>query len=154
MDQTHYTAPTQDRETAMRYFIIQQGHSNSNLNNLLRPGVTGRAFKSVLSVIMEIVMYLLFVAVIAIIFMIPSEPFMFSHDIGGNSSLHAGIHADEITKIVLGLKIILFIVSLPLLFCAIVLRKNRMKGNLIVRAFGETERMRLEYEKAFQGLRL
>jgi len=154
MDQTHYSPPPQDRESAMRFYIIQQGQSINNLNNTLRSSASARGFKSVLSVLMEIVLYLLFIGVIILIFAIPSEPFMFSHEIGGNSSLQAGIHAGEITQMIIALKISLFIISLPLLLCAIILRRNRRKGNLIARAHGETERMKMEFERVFHGLKL
>jgi hypothetical protein len=151
---TTTTTPETDRETAMRHYIIQQGQAINQLNAMLDSSVVMRGFKAVFSVLLEIVLYLLFAAVIVLIVLIPTDPFVVTQEFGRNAELSAGFHSSEVTALMVALKIALFILSLPVLLGAMLLRRNRRKSFLIGEAAEKTAGMKAEYEKMFYGMKL
>lgn len=151
---TTSTPPETDRETAMRHYIIQQGQAINQLNTMLDSSFVMRGFKAVISVLLEIVLYLLFAGVIVLIVLIPSDPLVVTHEIGRNTELSAGLHSDEITGLMIALKIALFILGLPVLLGAVLLRRNRRKSFLIGDAAEKTAEMKAAYEKMFYGMKL
>lgn len=153
-NQTQNNSATTDRENAMRMYILQQGQAINQLNSILESSSVVRGFKAVISVLLEMVLYLLFIGVIVLIILIPSDPFVMTHEFGRNSELTAGFHSDEITGMIIALKVALFVLSLPVLLGALLLRRNRRKSFLIGSAAQKTADLKTNYEQFFLGMKL
>lgn len=142
-----------NKETAMQNYILYQGQQINRLHGILQSSAIVRGFKTFLSVLLEILMYLLFLAAIVLLIMIPTDPLVFSEQLNNTTSISGSIHSDEIAGVMTLIKVMIFLISLPILFCAILLRRNRKKSALIDRAFAETDNLKKGFEQAMQHFR-
>lgn len=144
---TNTSVPPNDTQNVLRSYVYHQAHGIQRLQTQLAPGASARGFKTVLSVLFEIVLYLMFIAAIVLIVLIPSDPLSFSAPIDNSTDFTAGIHSDEIAAMMFVVKLLIFILAIPLLICAIVLRRNRRKGSAIAEAYSEVTAMRKSFEQ-------
>jgi preprotein translocase subunit SecG len=121
---------------------------------LLDSNIVARGFKNVVSVFLEILMYLIVVGVILFIIATPNTPFEMRSEFDSGSSFSTSINIKEITQMIIIFKVLLFLCTLPALFCAVLLHRNRNKGNLMRRAFEETKQMKTNFDKALRDFNL
>lgn len=145
--------PGLNNEVAMQNYILYQGQNINRLHGILKSSAIVRGFKTFLSVLFEILLYLLFLAAIILLIMIPTDPLVFSEQLNNTTSISGSIHSDEIAGVMIMIKVMIFLISLPILFCAILLRRNRKKNALIDRAFTETDNLKKGFEQAMQYLK-
>ncbi|MDQ3110985.1 MAG: hypothetical protein M3R17_13915 [Bacteroidota bacterium] len=148
-----FTQQQNDAEYALRFYFMQQGQNINKCNSILQSGLVIRGFKIFISVLLELLMYLLFIGAILLIILIPSDPMTVDNQINENASLTVGLHSDLVTGIMMTTKLTIFIFSFPVLFCAILLRRNRKKSTLIARAADETGEMKKNFDVAMQHFR-
>jgi hypothetical protein len=142
-----------NREFALQAHIMHQGQSINRLYGMLGSSSFVRGFKTVVSVLMEIFMYMLLLGAVLLIIFIPSDPMIFSQQLNDDTSFTGGIHSDTVTGLIITLKVIIFLFSLSFLLCAILLRRNRKKSSLIGHAHKEAETLKRNFDQAMQLFR-
>ena len=135
-----------------RTYFLLQGQSISKLNDILNSTIFAHYLRTWFSVIIEIILYLVFIATVILTVMIPTDLSLFIQK--GNFEFTASIQYEDFANLMLGLKIFILIISLPILAFAILLGRNRKKNNLIRKAFTETQKMKEGFEKAIIELNL
>jgi hypothetical protein len=141
-----------NREFALQAHIMHQGQSINRLHGMLNSSSFVRGFKTVVSVLMEIFMYLLFTWAIILIIIVPID-YTFDQQVNQDISVSSTIHSNNIAGIIISCKIAIFFISLSFLLCAILLRRNRKKSSLIGRAYRETETLKKNFDQAMQLFR-
>ena len=136
-------------------FFIQQGQHINRLYEELRSNTFAFGLKVVFSVILQIACYLLFAFGIYLAIMIPTDLPSLLRMMGEDSHLwDLTVSIPVLTDFLVGIKIILALISLPVLICALLLGRNRRKSMRVRRAFNETELMKKNYDTALQQMKL
>lgn len=135
-----------------RTYFLLQGQSISKLNDILNSTIFAHYLRTWFSVIIEIILYLVFIATVILTVMIPTDLSLFIQK--ENFKFTASIQYEDFANLMLGLKIFILLISLPILAFAILLGRNRKKNNLIRKAFTETQKMKEGFEKAIKELNL
>ncbi|MDX2174406.1 MAG: hypothetical protein SFY56_14990 [Bacteroidota bacterium] len=148
MDSTNKELPL----TSKTYFL-KQGQSISKLYALINHNVLTHRLKKWFSVLIELILYVLFLLGVSISITIPTNINLF---IAGNddTSLTGTINNEDFYIVMLCIKLVIFLISLPILFFAIVLMRNRKKNNLIHKVFSEVKEMKETFNKALTDLNL
>lgn len=123
----------------MQNLIQQQQVSLERLTNVLSSNVLMHHTKKWIYFLFEIGLYILFVSTLLVIIVLPTT-IHFSPEQLQNVDLEIGIK--ELTKAILILKLILFLLSLPILLFALLFRRIRKKNELIKQAFEEVKSMK------------
>lgn len=147
------STPNPSREAALQSFLAQQGMYINKLQQTLQSNAIVSGFKAFVSGFLELLMYLMFAGALVVAIFIPTDPVSYTQHIDETSSFNANYHSDEITGIMITIKIAIVVLAIPLLFCAVLLRRNRSKNQLIGQAYAETKTMRQMHEQAIQYFR-
>jgi hypothetical protein len=147
-----YTQQDIEDEYALRSYFMIQGQRINKCNTMLQSAIVIRGFKIFISVLLEIFMYLAFIAAILLIILLPSD-LTIQQEINDNATLKLGYENNSIAGLMMSIKVAVFLISLPVLFCAVLLRRNRKKSSLIARAAEVTEEMKNDFDAAFQKFR-
>jgi hypothetical protein len=150
--QQAYTQQQVEHDYALRSYFMIQGQSINKCHNMLRSAIIVRGFKFFISVLLEIFMYLIFIAAILLIILLPSDLTIQEH-INENATLKLVYENDAIAGLMMSIKLAIFLVSLPVLLCAMLLRRNRRKSSLIARAAEVTGEMKEKFDEALQSFR-
>ena len=132
-----------------KVYFLQQGQSISKLHGILNSNILMHHLRRWLSVVIEVFMYLFFLVMLIFAIVLPLQI-----PVNLNENTSVLFSAEEITEVLLILKFVTVVLSLPILAFALLLSRNRKKNNLIRKAFEETEKMRIAFETALKDLDL
>lgn len=141
-----------DLNMQARAYFLQQGQRIARLNDLLNSNIITHHIGKVFSVLLEITLYLLFVILVIYALSLPTA-IEGSYDDGYNAVGGSYTNKDIIAVIIV-VKFLLIILSLPLLIIARLLGRNRRKNSLIYQASVEANKMKEEFDKAVRELKL
>jgi hypothetical protein len=151
---TTHSAPTPS-DANLRTLILQQQQHINRLHEELHSNTFAFGLKVFLSVVLQIACYLLFAFVIYFAIIIPSDfpSLMEMMREGRNPAIDLTLNIPALNEFLLGIKITLATISLPVLICALLLGRNRRKSRRIRRAFQELETMKKNFEAGIQGVK-
>jgi hypothetical protein len=155
MEQTATQAAPQPQSlsTDARTYFLKQGSSIQRLHEILDSNFLTGVAKRGISILIELVLFLVFVAGIALAVYIPTV-IESAIPVTENTTAEVGIRNKETTEAILLLKAGIVVLSLVPLAFMMVLKRNRRKGALIQEAYFEVEDMKKEFDSAVKGLRL
>lgn len=141
-------------DLALRSYFLQQGQSIIKIYSILQSNIVAYGFKAFLSVVLQIFCYLLFAFAIYVALSIPSDLPGLAAELSGKKMLaYIPYENEDITNFLLGIRILIAVISLPVLICAFLLGKNRRKSARIRKAFNEAELMKTNFDQATQYFR-
>lgn len=138
----------------IRAYFLQQGQSIARVYDILNSSILTGYVKRGLSVFFEILLVLVFFALLVICAMIPLDPVQFTQEISESTSVTETFHNEDLMYFMVGLKLFMFLVSLLPLVLMFLLRRNRKKSELIHNAFTEIEVMKGRFEQAVKTLNI
>lgn len=138
--------PNTDLE--LRSYFLQQGQSINKLYANLKSNLFAHGFKSFLSVLLQILCYLLFICCIYIAIILPTDLHGMYRMANGYTEVNVSLQDNRITELMMGIKIVIAVISLPVLACAFLLGKNRRKSARLRNAFTEVELMKQNFDQA------
>ncbi|MBI3521101.1 MAG: hypothetical protein HY062_17305 [Bacteroidetes bacterium] len=130
---------------AVRTYFLQQGKHIARLNDILDSNILTHYLGKWLSVLIELILYALFVGIIICLFQIP-------HNIPLDDNNE--LYNKDVANIILCLQLACAILSLPILAFAILLGRNRKKNTLIRQAYEESLAMKHKFDEAVKTLNL
>lgn len=135
-------------DLALRSYFLQQGQSILKLLDILQSNILAYGFKAFLSVVLQIFCYLLFAYAIYVALMIPSDLPALNLEFKPDFDVTVVPKIEKVTSFLLSIRILIAVMSLPILICAFLLGKNRRKSVKIRRAFNEAETMKTNFDQA------
>jgi hypothetical protein len=150
---TQAAAQPQSLSTDARTYFLKQGSSIQRLHEILDSNFLTGVAKRGISILIELVLFLVFVAGIALAVYIPTV-IESAIPVTESTTAEVGIRNKETTDAILLLKAGIVVLSLVPLAFMMVLKRNRRKGALIQEAYFEVEDMKKEFDNAVKGLRL
>lgn len=147
--------PDKEFQQQARHYFLSQGQSIEKLHEMLNAHLLVFHFKKGLSLFLQFLLYILFIVMVLLIL------FISSNDIGRYLlSPQRGLSVDiilvdpDVLNMIMGLKVLLILSSLPLLFLAGMLSRSYKKSSLIRKSFLEVVKMRQAFDRAARDLRL
>lgn len=140
---------------ALKAYFYSQGQSIFKLKAQLDSNSVAHGFRYTISVLLELLMYI--VAVIGLVFslMMPANPLEISHEFNNGDQFSAEYQNEDLMAAILLIKIILvFVAVLPAVFCGILLHRNRNKSSKIRKAYEEVSLMKTNFDKAIRDFNL
>ena|SRR6218665_300081 len=145
--------PNTNVKHEVRSYFLQQGQSINKLYSLLSSNVVAHHLKKWFSVLLEIIFFIVFIALVVWAIAIPTS-------IGGNipvseyESINYSYQNQQLTTMLMYAKAIIIALSLPVLAFALLLGRNRRKNKIIRAAFNEVEKMKAGFDLALKNLEL
>lgn len=140
-------------ELKARTYFLEQGKSIGKLNDILDSSVLLGYLKRGASLIIEALLFLIFLSILFIAIYIPITPEI-EKAITDSFSVKLKIDEEHVMKALLIFKTVLFIASLMPLILMLLLQRNRRKGALINLAYEEADKMKERFDKAVKELNL
>lgn len=144
MEQTPNNAQASTGKNVSYQFLVEQSHSIQRLHEALQSNVVAHGLNAFLSVVFQLICYGIFAFTIYLAIMIPTDlPSLL--DMMGESHnrvIDITVSIPPLTDFLLGVKVILALVSLPVLICAFLLGRNRRRAARMRRAFEELETLK------------
>lgn len=139
----------------LRSYFLQQGQSIGKLCGILYSNVIAYGFKSALSVLLQILCYVLFAFALYVVLTIPSDLPAFLAASSDQAALNElPLHTMEgINGFFLLLKILVFLMATPVLLCGMLLGRNRRKSKRLRTAYKEAELLKSNFDKAVVDFR-
>lgn len=146
-----------------RSYFLQQGKSIGRIYDILDSNIVMHHVKSWFSVLLELLLYGLFVVIIFLIATLPSyvmnltfaiENELLGEELSRLVKLDYTLEIKAITEAIFYARLVLLLVSIPVLGMAIILRRNRKKRRLMREAFFEVLEMRKNFDYAVKNLKL
>lgn len=160
MEQTQnspHTPPTDQPNTvidhSVRSYFLQQGQSIIKLYDLLQSNIVAYGFKAFLSVVLQLFCYIAFAFAIYFVIVLPDDLPGVILMMDENISVKLVPDIKLFREFIMTLKIIIAVISLPVLICAFLLGRNRRKSVRIRRCFNETEQMKSNFDQAMKNFR-
>ncbi len=154
MESNTSTPQAESLSVQARTYFLQQGQSTLKLYSILKSNLLTGFVKSGISVLFEIILFLLFVAIVIAVAIIPTEPIQGQIALDNETVIYAGLKREEITAIMYIIKGVLLASSLVPLALMVLLKRNRRKRALIEDAYMEVDMMKERFEDAVKGLKL
>lgn len=136
-----------------RTYFLHQGQSINKLNVILDSNILTHYLNKWFSIIIEISLYILFIAVLIGVFIIPDN-LSFYFPVNESTQITTQIHHEDFATLIMCFKLICILLSLPLLLFAILLGRNRKKNSLIRKAYEESLKMKENFDAAVKSLSL
>lgn len=152
--ETISTPSSKDLNLEARAYFLNQGQSVNKLNDMLEAGRFGYHFKTGVSMLLEVFLYLLFTTVIIIVAVIPGNPLEINYNLSQEVEASFSMNVEDISIIILLIKCIIVLIALPIFGMAILLRRNRRKSRLINKAYSESDQMKTAFYRAVNVLKL
>ncbi len=148
------TAPP-PADAKLHTLVLQQQQHINRLHEELHSNAFAFGLKVFLSVMLQIVCYLLFAFAIYFAIIIPSDfpSLMDMMREERSAAIDLTLNIPALNEFLLGIKITLATISLPVLICAMLLGRNRRKSMRIRRAFQELEMMKKNFEAGIKDVR-
>jgi hypothetical protein len=147
--------PTQNAklQTDVRTYFLNQGKHITELHAIIDRGVFRTLLSSLIYWFVEIALYLLFIAAIAIVFILPTE---LSHEvmISDKTNLNMSLSNEDFKSLMYTIKFIFFLLALMPLILARVIRRSRYKSITIMEASTIADDMKKDFDKAIGNLSL
>lgn len=137
-----------------RAYFLNQGQNINRLNDILDNNLVSYHFKTIASLVAEVLLYILFTATIGFVISIPSAPEEISYSLTRFLQSNDTLTSDDLSMMVLTFKFFISLLSLPLLGMAVLLRRNRNRRKMVNRAAGEAYQMKTAFYKAVNELKL
>lgn len=147
------TSQEGDLNNKARFYFLQQGQRVIKINDLLNSNILEHHISKWFSIFLELALYSLFIIAIVFLIIIPTDISAYL-EINENSSLELAYENKTFLLLIWVIKTAFFILSLPVLFLAILIRRNRRKNNIIYKAYKESATMKEEFDKAVKELKL
>lgn len=145
---------TSNREITTRTYFLEQGKQIHRLYDMLDNGVITGYLKRGISILLEIILFVMFLGMVLLTIYIPLDPVKIHQQLTETSSAETTYHNDDVTAVMMAIKLLLFVSSLVPLALMIVLGRNRRKNAQINLAFEEVEKMKESFDKAVKELHL
>lgn len=146
------TTNNSDFNSQIRVYFKNQSKHLLNLENLLKSNAVKHHLKSWLSLIFEILLYILFGLILIAIFCIPTS-LDYYIPVNETNGLNLDYSNSSLSFVLFTLKVLLLLAVTPLILFAILLGRNRRKNKLIREAYIEVTHMKEEHDKALFGLK-
>jgi hypothetical protein len=140
--------PGPDQASALRSYFTSQGEQIGELHGMLYVNPVTRVLFFILSLLLEIAMYIGFAVGIWFSVMLPLNPFATELEAQRDLSILVQPHLGEIESLMVTVKIIVAAVAMLLLLCGILLWRVRSKNTKLKRAFLQADRMKMEFAEA------
>lgn len=135
-------------------FLVEQSQSIQRLHETLQSNIVAYGLQVFLSVLFQIACYLIFVFAIYLAIMIPTDlPSLLDMMGEGNRVIDISLTIPALTDFLLGVKVILALVSLPVLICAFLLGRNRRRARRMRRAFEELEVLKRSHDQMLNTIK-
>lgn len=134
-------------------YFLQQGQSIAKLNEILDSNILTHYINRWFSIIIEKSLYLLFIALMIGVFMVPTH-LSFYFDVNNTTQIRTQISNQDFASLIMCFKMIVFLLSLPILVFAMLLGRNRKKNALIRKAYEESKKMKQSFDSAVKTLNL
>lgn len=144
---------TPNPDVAVKTYFLQQGHHISRLNDILDSNLFTHYVSKWLSALVETVLYGLFIMILICVFT-TSNDISYYFEVNESTQLRAQISNSDLSAMILCFKILLAILSLPILAFALLLGRNRKKNTLIREAYEESLHMKHRFDQALKTLNL
>jgi hypothetical protein len=140
-------------QTDVRTYFLNQGKHITELHAIIDRGVFRTLLSSLIYWFVEIALYLLFLAAIAIVFILPTE---LSHEvmISDKTNLNMSLSNEDFKSLMYTIKFIFFLLALMPLILARVIRRSRYKSITIMEASAIADDMKKDFDKAIGNLSL
>lgn len=135
-------------------FLSKQGLCIYRAYDILHSSAFVFGLKYVLLVLLQVVCVLLFLCIIYVVIVFPTDLNSLREMMGDgdpSATINITINIKAVSEFLIGIKIILVIISLPVLGCALLLGRNRRLITRMRNAFLEVEMMKNQYEAALPG---
>jgi hypothetical protein len=142
-----------NKANKQRAYFFQQGQSIGKLNDLLNSNIFKHHITKWFSIVLEIGFYLIFLFILFLSILLPTE-LSYYFSILGDNSLNLSYCNNDITYVFVTIKIFIVLLGLPLFILARLLAINRKKNTLIRAAYIEAEKMKLSFDDAVKTLEL
>ncbi len=140
--------PTTQETLQLKTFIIQQQQAISTAHNQMKANKVVQYAKKVLFMILEIVMYIMFLISLIFVFtFIPLDIIAYTQILTPYTSSTQSLHIEEITKIMIAARVIIIFGSIGFLVCGLFIRNIRKKNDLLTSAYKTID----ELKKSFDG---
>ncbi|MBL7934176.1 MAG: hypothetical protein JNM51_00020 [Bacteroidia bacterium] len=136
-----------------RVYFLQQGQIINNLSDILDTNISTHSLNKWLSILIETVLYILFISILVGLFIIPDDP-SFYFEVNNTTQVTAEIHSEEFATLMMCIKLVCNILSLPILAFAILLGRNRKKNDLIKQAYQESMKMKMNFDEILKSMPL
>lgn len=147
--------PTQNAklQTDVRTYFLNQGKHITELHAIIDRGVFRTLVSSLIYWFVEIALYLLFLAALALVFMLPTE---LSREVmvSEKTSLSMSLSNEDFKALMYTIKFIFFLLALMPLILARVIRRSRNKSIMLMEAFSIAYNMKKDFDKAIVNLSL
>jgi hypothetical protein len=153
MEQTTTSEPRAETlSVAARTYFLQQGQRIQKLHSLLDSNLLTGIAKSGISILLEVVLFLIGLGGIALAVYLPTY---LSGEMPINERTHADVSLtnEDLRNGMLILKAAIVLLSLIPLALMTVLKRNRHKRALIAEAYLEVDDMKMDFDKAVKELR-
>lgn len=143
MEQTPNNPQASSGKNVSYQFLVEQSHSIQRLHEVLHSNMVAHGLNAFLSVIVQIVCYLIFILTIFLAITMPGnlQDLMIAMEADAYLVVPKEIY-EPIAEFLMSIKIILAVVALPVLFCAMLLGRNRRRAARMRRAFEELETLK------------
>lgn len=151
----YYKMQTTDKpEVKVRTYFLQQGQSIGRLHDILNSNLLTGTLKRGISILLELVLFVLFLAILLLVIYIPLDPIQIEQALSESTTATATIHNDDVMALMMVIKAALFTVALMPLILMVLMRRNRRKSALIHQAFEEVAQMKQKFDEAVKTLEL
>lgn len=148
------TTPGANTTPVAYQYLVEQGQAISRLHDTLLSNIVVYGMNYFFSVILQILCYLLFAFMIYLVIAIPSDVEVLKETFNdGKTTITANLATEDLSIFFLSLRIILAIVSLPVLICAFLLGRNRRRAAKMRKAFEEASVLKKSYERMLRAMR-
>jgi hypothetical protein len=137
---------------ARTYFLVQ-GQSIGRLYEILNSNILIHHLRKWFSVCIEISLYLSFIIILLCMVFVRSD-IRYYIDLQQYGEVEISYWNNYFEPAVLLIKMVVFLLSIPLLLFAILLGRNRKKNNLMHQAFVEVKKMKEGFDGAVKELKL
>lgn len=154
MDQQTNPQQSNHTNTSIPYqYLVEQGLAIHRLTETLQSNIVAYGLNVFISIVFQIVCYLIFAFAIYLAIMIPTDlPSLLEMMGEGRGVIDVSITIPALTDFLIGLKVILALVALPVLICAFLLGKNRRRAARMRKAFEEVELLKRSHNEMLSRL--
>lgn len=148
------TTPSKQQNHESDEFLHKQGLCIYRAHDILRSSAFVYGVKYVFMVLLQILCALLFLSILYVVIVFPTDLNSLREMMGDgdpSATISITINIKAVSEFLIGIKIILVIISLPVLGCAFLLGRNRRLITRMRNAYLEVEMMKNQYEAALPG---
>jgi TRAP-type C4-dicarboxylate transport system permease small subunit len=141
-----------NEDLLFRNHFLQHGQSINKLHTLLSSNFLTGKLKRTASIMLEIILFSMFLIFLFFAIYLSTSPIKITQKLDENTTITSVLHNDEVTLLMIAIKVIVFIASLMPLLVMLLLRRNRKKGVLIYESYTEVKLMKRRFEDYSENL--